>query len=236
MENLQPPCALTFDGSVNKKWQSWRRAFHYFLTAIEAENKEDKIKTAILLTCIGEEGRIVYDEFEFAKPQDKYDLQLVLRKFDAYCKPAPTVTTMRHKFFSYRQSSGQAFTSFLSELQNLSLQCGFGNLKDSLVKDMIVCGINDDEIRERLLCEDDLDLRGAIKIVQSAHTHQKHKTSVKDITQSIPVNLNELVTYKSTYSREYDVDNNNNNNNTQLKKENDRTKKKVKSTKISKER
>ena len=46
-------------------------------------------------------------------------------------------------------------TSILAELHTLSKTCEFENLKDSLVKDRIVCDILDNGLKERLLREQD---------------------------------------------------------------------------------
>ena len=39
---------------------------------------------------------------------------------------------MRHKFFTYRQSDGQAFNDFVTDLKKLSVDCAFEELKDIL--------------------------------------------------------------------------------------------------------
>ena len=74
------------------------------MCATESDQKPDKIKTSILLTCIGEQGREIYQTFEFATDTDKLKLQLVLAKFENYCKPKTNTTIIRHRFFTYKQS------------------------------------------------------------------------------------------------------------------------------------
>ena len=60
----------------------------------------------------------------------------------------------RHNFLTHKQVLGQPFNEFVTELKNLSEDCELGTLKDSLVKDIIICGVNDRQIKERFLCED----------------------------------------------------------------------------------
>ena len=45
-----------------------------FMCATKSEQKSDKIKTSILLTCIGELGHEFYQTFEFATDTDKLKL------------------------------------------------------------------------------------------------------------------------------------------------------------------
>ena len=80
-------------------------------------------------------------------------LDKVLEKFDEYCEPRKNTTMARHKFLTHRQLLGQSFSEFVTELKNLSDDCDLGTLKESLIKDMIICGINDDKLRERCLRE-----------------------------------------------------------------------------------
>ena len=85
----------------------------------------------------------------------------------------------RHKFLTHKQVLGQPFNEFVTELKNLSEDCELGTLKDSLVKDIIICGVNDRQLKERFLREDGVDLIKVIKIGQAAeqtklHAHELH--------------------------------------------------------------
>ena len=79
------------------------------------------------------------------------------RTFGGYCK-----------FFTYRQAEGQPFNNFLTELRTLSAECAIENLRDLLIKDMIICGVSDRALRERMLREPTLDLKKAIELSLAA--------------------------------------------------------------------
>ena len=72
MERLKPPGPLSFEGNVGQTWKTWRKAVDVYLVATESDTKSDKIKTSILLTCIGERGREVYETFEFTTAGDSF--------------------------------------------------------------------------------------------------------------------------------------------------------------------
>ena len=72
------------------------------------------------------------------------------------------ITKARHKSLTHKQVLGQPFNEFVTELKNLSEDCEVGTLKDSLVKDIIICGVNDRQLKERFLREDGVDL---IKVI-----------------------------------------------------------------------
>jgi len=182
MDQLKPPKPLNFDENISGAWKTWKKHFDYYITATEADTKSEKVKTSILLTCIGEKGRQVYDTFDFTTEEDPFNLALILKKFDEYCTPRKNITILRYKFFTNKQKEGKLFSDFLTELKRLSDECEFENLKDSLVKDMIICGINDNSLRERLLREANLDLSKAVGIIYAS---EESKSQIKNFEQSI---------------------------------------------------
>ncbi len=74
-----------------------------------------------------------------------------MTKFEEYFVPSKNVMFERYHFFSADQKQGMTFDQYLAELHTLSKTCDFGDLRDSLVRDRIVCGIPDNGLRERLL-------------------------------------------------------------------------------------
>ena len=144
---LAAPSPFTFEGNVAESWKMWQKSLEFYLCATEADSKSDKVKTSILLTCIGEKGREIYETFEFENTGDKMKFKPVLKKFEEYCNPRSNTTIQRHKFFTYRQTEGQSFNDFVTELKKLSSECEFDTLKDSLTKDMIICGVTDNGLR-----------------------------------------------------------------------------------------
>ena len=102
MERLSAPAPFSFDGKISEKWKSWKQDFEFYMCATESDQKSDKIKTSILLTCIGEQGREIYQTFELDTDTDKLKLQPVLAKVENYCNPRTNTTIIRHKFFTYK--------------------------------------------------------------------------------------------------------------------------------------
>ena len=109
-------------------------------------------------------------------------VDLIIEKFDHFCRPRKNITMLRHKFFIYGESEGQRFLAFVTELRQLSEECEFGELKDSLIRDLIICGVNDSRLRERMLQEPELDLQRAIKLGQAAEETKQH---VKELSEGI---------------------------------------------------
>jgi hypothetical protein len=174
MDNLRPPPPISFEGNLSHVWKTWEKHFHFVLTATESDSKSDKIKTSILLTCIGPKGREIYETFSFPQEGDKLKLKIVLEKFGEYCNPRRNITILRHQFFTHKQVEGQSFNDFVTDLKKRASECEFGTLIDSLTKDMIVCGVADHALRERLLCDADLTLAKATEAGIAAEETKRH--------------------------------------------------------------
>ena len=92
---------------------------------------------------------------------------------------------LRHKFFTYWQHEGQNFHDFVTKLEKLSSECEFETLHDSLIKDLIVCGTNDDSLKERLLRESELTLSKAISASHAAEETRKHARKILKSSETI---------------------------------------------------
>ena len=134
MDKLEPPPPFVFEGNLSHGWKTWSKHLDFFLTATESDEKPNKVKTSILLSCIGPKGREIYETFQFDTAKDRLNFDTVLAKFTAYCNPRKNITINRHKFFTYKQQEGQPFSDYIMELKKRSSECEFGTLQDSLIK------------------------------------------------------------------------------------------------------
>ena len=189
MERLRPPSSFNFDDdNLPRAWKAWRKHFEFFLVATETDTKSEKVKTAMLLSCIGDQGREIYDTFTFASDDAANTLETVLKEIETYCTPKKNTTILRHKFLTCKQKEGQTFVSFVTELRRLSEGCEFDTIKDSLIKDIIIIGILDNKLRERMLREPNIDLPKAIQLGQADEETKKHSKELNDDHNVLKVN------------------------------------------------
>ncbi|ELT96593.1 hypothetical protein CAPTEDRAFT_214571 [Capitella teleta] len=64
--NFKRPLALSVTGNVAEKWRVWKQQFDSFIVPSESLSKQDKVKIAILLTCIGSSSVEIYYNFHYA--------------------------------------------------------------------------------------------------------------------------------------------------------------------------
>ena len=67
----------------------------------------------------------------------------------------------------------------MTQLSKVSSDCEFGELKNSLIKDIVVIGVTDDSLRERMLREPNLTLERAIALGQFAEQTKIHAKELK---------------------------------------------------------
>ncbi|XP_068675472.1 uncharacterized protein [Montipora foliosa] len=79
----------------------------------------------------------------------------------------------------------RSFDIFVPDLRRRAEYCDFGAIKDSLIRDQIVVGINDPKLRERLLRETDLTLEKAVKLCRiTEQSKEQSKIFISPTTQT----------------------------------------------------
>mgnify|MGYP002803437980 CR=1 FL=1 len=99
--------------------------------------------------------------------------------------PARNEIFERHNFFKPNQNKGESLDAYITTLLKLSETCALGDLRESLVRDRLVYGIRDDQVREKLLGKRQLDLDKCIEILKSSElTHYQAKEISVDESQT----------------------------------------------------
>ena len=91
-----------------------------------------------------------------------------MSNFVKYFLPRLNVTYERHRFFTRSQLSEETIDQYVTELRKLEKTCEFGVIGESLIKDRLICGVQDVKLKERLLREIDLTLDKALSISRAA--------------------------------------------------------------------
>ena len=101
-----------------------------------------------------------------SKPGEKSYVQLV----EALPKHFKPTLVERFMFHSRVRKVGDSIATFVSELRSLSEYCNFGATLDDMVRDHLVCGVNDNAIQKRLLAESSLTYQKAVELALSVET------------------------------------------------------------------
>ena len=112
------------------------------------------------------------------KPAEK-TFDDIVKLMSEHYNPKPTPTVQRCLFNARSRKQGETVAKFIAELKRLTEYCEFGDRLDEMMRDRLVCGINEERWQKRLLAEPNLTYKKAIDIAQALETAEKN---VKDIS------------------------------------------------------
>lgn len=148
-DSIKPPQTLCLDSSnLSKTWTNWRDEFDLYVDLAMAE-ADDKQKVKLFSYRVCESGRELLDILMGDTAKDAWKIEDIITKFDDHCNPSVNEIVERYRLFTRNQGVSENIDSYVTELRLLAKTCNFGTLRDSLIRDRIVCGGNNTFMRER---------------------------------------------------------------------------------------
>lgn len=141
-------------------WNEYVEVLGHFLSLNKITAEAEK-RSVLLTSCGPETYHVVRGLVQPLTPSDKTFAELCKLVQDHY-SPRPSEIVERYKFNTRVRESGETVQTYLAELRRLSEHCNFGNTLDAMLRDRIVCGINNASIQKKLLSESNLTLQKAI--------------------------------------------------------------------------
>ena len=186
MERIKPPSELDIDSlNLADVWKEWKEAWELYRISSGLHEKDDAIQIATIQSILGTKARQVLKTLPNI-PGDitERTVEGILTALETYCVPRKNTTYERYVFRMTIQED-RSFDIFVTDLRRKAEYCDFGAIKDSLIRDQIVVGINDPKLRERLLRETDLTLEKAIKLCRITEQSQNQsKIFISPTTQT----------------------------------------------------
>ena len=94
-------------------------------------------------------------------------------------------TLDRFKFLSRKQKENETLRQFWNELNGLAAKCNFGNITESLVKDVFIVNMNNKDVQQKLCTEPKSTIADTIQFAISyEEEHYDNSHSKKWITQT----------------------------------------------------
>ncbi len=91
----------------------------------------------------------------------------------------------RAKFNLQNQQENEPVETFITNLFSLAEHCKFGTLREELIRDRIVVGIQDKSLSEKLQLEAELTLEKAMNLVRQRETVRKQQEFLKTEGKSV---------------------------------------------------
>ncbi|XP_063923109.1 uncharacterized protein K02A2.6-like [Zophobas morio] len=185
MEFLKQPQAMKFEGNIPANWKRFRSIFEIYAEATGCYAKGDSVAVATFLHIVGEEAREIFETFEFEEDDERKDIKKVIAKFEEYFVPKVNPSVERNKFYNRVQEKEEPFDTFVTDLKRIAADCAFGEFKQEMLRDRIVCGVTDARVKDRLLREKNLTLGKAIEIGRAAEVTEQHMKKMSETPQKM---------------------------------------------------
>ncbi|XP_077550655.1 uncharacterized protein LOC144163846 [Haemaphysalis longicornis] len=153
-DNLEP-----FEGGGDD-WNCYvDRLEEFFL----AEDVAPQKRTSVFISCFGQNTyALLRNSVKPAKPSDKKLDEILVVLESHYC-PKRSAVVKRFRFNSCVRAEGESVSNFMAALKSLSEHCNFGTEIGNMLRDRIVCGINNADVQTRLLEKPDLTFDDAVQ-------------------------------------------------------------------------
>ena len=96
------------------------------------------------------------------------DINEFVKALESYFKPKRNVVYERYQFNLCTQNPEEPVESCINRLRKAASTCQFGKLKEELIRDRLVIGLQDHSTKLRLPKEESLDLNKALNICRSS--------------------------------------------------------------------
>ena len=174
MLRTPPPLDLASE-NLESTWKTWKRQVEFYLIASGADQKGEKVKTAIILHCAGPEVQEIYEHFEYTEGENKDDPDVILKKLEEYCAPQTGEVIATHRFWTEKYK--EPIDAFVVALKTRAKMCNFKE-PERMIRDKIVFSV-EGKMQELLLREKTLDLQKAIDICRSYEITSKQKKEMQ---------------------------------------------------------
>ena len=166
ISNVPLPLRLELHRNLAQNWSKWRQVWAAYETVTNLISQPSPFRVAAFMTCIGPEALDIHYGLAFENDLDKQNIDKIMDLWHSYCLGESNVIYERLKFKNRNQISDESIDAYAAALRGMAATCNFGNLRDELICDRIVCGISNIKLQQKLLQEPKLTLNRCIDIAR----------------------------------------------------------------------
>jgi len=165
-------------------WPKWIRRFERYRLASGLSNKSAEVQVNALIYHMGDLADDILTSFGLSD-DDKKKYDVVKAKFERHFIKRRNKIYERAKFNQRRQLPGESVDDFITSLYGLVEYCEYGELREEMIRDRIVVGLQDASLSVKLQLDPELTLQNAITKVQQYETVKKQQATVRGETTSV---------------------------------------------------
>ena len=148
-----------------EEWSQYTERLEHFFAA-NGITSNDKKRFVFLTVIRARAYKQLRSLIAPAKPGET-DFATLSEAMKNHYLPAPSEIVQRFKFNSRFRRQGESVSTFVVELRAIAEFCNFGDTLKLMIRDRLVCGINDENTQRLLLAEKELTYDKASEIARS---------------------------------------------------------------------
>ena len=175
IHGIHPPAPLDTKTNIVENWKSFKQSWENYSVIMNINTQPEAYKVALFLHCIGPEAVKIFNGLSFETPEEKGTLSNIIAKFNDFTIGETNETYERYVFNSRNQKPDESIDAYLTCLRTLAQSCNFCDcMRDTLIRDRIVLGVNNTATRKKLLQQRKLTLKSCIDICRSMESASSH--------------------------------------------------------------
>nr|XP_047132680.1 uncharacterized protein K02A2.6-like [Hydra vulgaris] len=160
----------------NDDFVEYIERFDNFLLANDIEDAE-KQKAVFLSTIGGPAYKLIRSLCE-NDTKNKSFTQIVKLMKD-HLKPIPNSIAQRFQFYKRDRKDEESVSGYITELRRLSEHCEFGENLNDYLRDRFVCGLNNENVQQKLLTIKNLTLETTLDTARAYETAYKDTKAIR---------------------------------------------------------
>ena len=176
--------SVTVFEQSKEDWTSYVERLNFYFTANDVA--DDGKKRAILLSAC---GASTYKVIRSLVDADKLNstvytdiVALVKNHYD----PKPSSIMQRHKFNTRTRKPDESIAEYVAALREIAEHCDYKDTLSDMLRDRLVCGVNNDAIQQKLMSQKDLTYAQALEIAQMMEAAAKNTQHLKAQSTAAP--------------------------------------------------
>lgn len=189
IQGISPPDHLQINGNIGENWKSYKQIWENYSIITNLKSQAQEYQVALFLHCIGPEALKIYNGLSFGHDNELKRLEKIFEKFDEFTIGQVNETYECYILNNRSQEPSESIDAHVASLRSLAKTCGFCDcLSESLLRDRIVLGISNNNLRKRLLQERSLNLKKCIYLCRSAEAAMSRFKSISGATGHVDDN------------------------------------------------
>ena len=172
-----------------ENWEKWIRRWDRYRNASGLASKGDRDQVSMLLYCMGDIADDLLITLQI--DEEKATYAEVKKLLDEYFQVRKNTIVERAKFNRRLQLPGEPVEQFIQDVYKLGEGCEYGTLKEELIRDRLIAGVQADSLSDNLQRQGSkLTLIEAVRICRQYEARQQDRNLVRGSSTSSSASAN----------------------------------------------